>query len=336
MKWTKRHLVFALVVILLGSFLTTYKLPYYIYKPGRADALDNIVTVEGGYQSEGDMHLVTVSGGQATPFQFLWAKALPYHDVLPVKDVRGDLTDEEYMQAQLQMMETSQEASVVVAYQAANKQIDIEYKGVYVTSVVENMPAEGKLKVGDHILAIDGQNIKEADDLINYIQAKSAGDTVDIDLVRDEQTLTVTLTLERFEDSDRVGIGVRLVTDRDIHVEPEVHFSSGRIGGPSAGLMFALEIYDQLVEEDLTKGYKVIGTGELDYHGNVKRIGGVDKKVIAANRADCDIFFVPYENGREDSNYHEAKRVAESIGTDMEIVPVDTFQEALNYLKQLQ
>lgn len=336
MKWTKRHLILAVVIIVIGAFLATYKLPYYIYKPGRADALNPIVEVSGGYESEGDMHLVTVSGGQATPIQYVWGKVLPYNEILPLKDVRGDMSDEEYMHAQLQMMESSQQASTVVAYEAANEHIVIEYKGVYVVSVVEGMPAEGKLKMGDRIVGIDGRDIKESDDLIQYVETKSAGDTVQIDVVRDEEKITTEILLATFEESDKIGIGIQLVTDRGVEVEPEVTFSSGRIGGPSAGLMFALEIYDQLVEEDITKGYQIVGTGQLDYKGNVQRIGGIDKKVVAADREGCDIFFAPNENGSEHSNYQVAKQTAEDIGTDMKIVPVDTFQDALDYLQNLE
>ncbi|WP_369404739.1 S16 family serine protease [Piscibacillus salipiscarius] len=69
------------------------------------------------------------------------------------------------------------------------------------------------------------------------------------------------------------------MTDRDVTVNPEVEFDSGSIGGPSAGLMMSLEIYDQLTSEDITKGYQIAGTGEIDYEGNVSRIGGIDKKL---------------------------------------------------------
>ena len=70
------------------------------------------------------------------------------------------------------------------------------------------------------------------------------------------------------EESKQIGIGITLVTDRDVEVNPPITFSSGNIGGPSAGLMFSLEIYDQLTEGDLTKGYQIAGTGEIDYEGN--------------------------------------------------------------------
>lgn len=337
MKLSKRHLMYAVLVILISSFLSLYKLPYYIYKPGSADSLAEIVKVEGAFKSEGDMHLVTVSGGQATPIQYIWAKLFPYHEVRSLEDVRPKgWTNEDYMHAQLQMMESSQQSSTVVAYEAANRDITIEFKGVYVVSVVEGMPAEGKLKMGDLIIGIDGHEIKEAQDLIDYIGGKSAGDVVHIDVKRDEELIQVDVVLEKFKDEDKVGMGIQLVTDREIEVNPKVNFTSGNIGGPSAGLMFALEIYDQLTEEDLTKGYQIVGTGELDYSGNVNRIGGIDKKVVAADREGCDIFFAPNEKGAKDSNYQVAKQTADEIGTKMKIVPVDTFKEALDYLQKLE
>ncbi|SFB18706.1 PDZ domain-containing protein [Lentibacillus halodurans] len=338
MAFTKKHIIYLILVIGIAFFISAYKLPYYIYKPGGADALNPIVEVEDGYQSEGDMHLVTVRGGQATPVQYLWAQVMPNQEVLPLQEVRPEgVSEDEYFHAQLQMMESSQEASTVVAYEAADEDITIEYNGVYVVSVVEEMPADDILKTGDRITGIDGNTIDESNDLIEYVENKQPGDTITVQVVRDEDQLEKEITLERFPDMDnKVGIGIQLVTDRSVEVDPEVDFSSGSIGGPSAGLMFSLEIYDQLTEEDLTKGYQIAGTGEVDYQGNVRRIGGVDKKVIAADREGCDIFFAANDNGADDSNYEVALKAAEEMDTDMKIVPVDTFDDALNYLQNLE
>ncbi|WP_188454500.1 SepM family pheromone-processing serine protease [Virgibacillus oceani] len=338
MKFTKRQILYLVIVVAIAFFLSAYKLPYYIYKPGGADALNPIVTVDGGYESDGDMHLVTVRGGQATPIQYLWAKLLPHQEIHPLEEIRPEgISEEEYFHVQLQMMENSQEASTVVAYKAANEDITIEYDGVYVVTVIEGMPADGKLKMGDRIIGIDGNEIKESQELIKYVENKKAGDEISIELVRDKKTITKDVTLKTFEElENKVGIGIQLVTDRHVEVDPEVNFSSGSIGGPSAGLMFSLEIYDQLTEEDLTHGYQIAGTGEIDYEGNVMRIGGIDKKVIAADEEGCKVFFAPNENGAADSNYEIAKKTAKEIGSDMKIVPVDTFDDALKYLQDLK
>ncbi|RKQ37382.1 SepM family pheromone-processing serine protease [Oceanobacillus halophilus] len=335
MKYTKKNIIYLVIVVILAYFLASYQLPYYIQRPGGADALNPIVEVEGGYDSEGDMHLVTVSGLQATPVQYAIAKIFPHNDILPIEQVFPEgISQDEYMQAQLQVMESSQEAATVVAYEAAGSDIIIEYNGVYVVSVVEGMPAEGILQTGDRIIGIDGNPIEEANDLISYVETKQANETITLEFIRDDDNLTENIILKAFEGmEDKVGVGISLVTDRNVTVEPGVDFSSGSIGGPSAGLMFSLEIYDQLTEGDLTKGYEIAGTGEIDYHGNVYRIGGIDKKVVAADREGIDIFFAPNEDGADDSNYNVAREKAEEIGADMKIIPVDTFSDALDFLE---
>lgn len=327
-----------MIILVCVYFFAVYRIPYYIQKPGNTEPLNPIVEVDGGHASEGEMHLVTVSGLQATPLQYVLAKVLPHNEVRPLHEVIPEgITPDDYMHGQLQVMESSQEASLVVAYESAGKDITIDYVGVYVVGVVENMPSFGKLEMGDRIISLDGNEIEESSDLVSYVEGKQAGDTIAVDFIRENETLSTEITLDYFpNDESRVGMGISLVTDREVTVDPEVNFSSGNIGGPSAGLMFALEIYDQLTEEDITKGYKIAGTGEIDYDGNIYRIGGVDKKVVSADREGIDIFFVPNENGRADSNYEIAKQTAEEIDSEMEIVPVDTFDDALNYLEELQ
>uniref|UniRef100_UPI0030795426 PDZ domain-containing protein n=1 Tax=Ornithinibacillus scapharcae TaxID=1147159 RepID=UPI0030795426 len=146
--------------------------------------------VENADKSEGDFHLVTVRGGQATPIQFLLAKILPHHQIMDIKDVRPEgISDDEYFEAQLHMMESSQEASTVVAYEAAEKDITIEYNGVYVVSVAPGLPADNILRTGDRIIGIDNQQIKESNDLISYVESKENGDKVMLTILRDDKEI---------------------------------------------------------------------------------------------------------------------------------------------------
>ncbi|WP_394219828.1 SepM family pheromone-processing serine protease [Halobacillus trueperi] len=338
MRANRRLIITGIITVLIVAFLGAFRLPYYIYKPGTADALNDIVEVEGGFDSEGDMHLVTVRGGQATPIQWVLAQVRPFHQIYPLEDIRPEgVSEEEYFHAQLQMMESSQEASKVVAYQAAGKEIDINYEGVYVMNVIEGMPAEEILETGDQIVKVDGQDIQETNDLIDYVSNKGEGESVMLTIVRGEETIERELELAPFPDNpDKVGVGISLVTDRTVDVNPKVNVKSGEIGGPSAGLMFSLEIYDQLTEPDITKGYEIAGTGEINYEGQVGRIGGIDKKVVAASDHGAEVFFAPNEEGRDGSNYQIAKETAEKIDTDMKVVPVDTFQDAVDYLQDLE
>src|SRR5699024_12590960 len=101
------------------------------------------------------------------------------------------------------------------------------------------------------------------------------------------------IELAKSPQDNKVGIGIQLVTNREVEINPKVEFSRGEIGGPSAGLMFALTIYNQLTKEDVSNGIKIAGTGELDYERNILSIGGIDKKVIAADKENVDILFAP-------------------------------------------
>jgi Lon-like protease len=144
---------------------------------------------------------------------------------------------------------------------------------------------------------------------------------------------------------NRAGLGISFAEDKEITTTPEVNIKADDIGGPSAGLMFTLEILNQLMDEDLTKGYNVAGTGTMEETGEVGRIGGIDLKVIAAHEADIEIFFAPDDEVPEEvlknnpslrSNYLEAKEMAEKIGTKMKIVPVKTVDDALAYLEEME
>lgn len=338
MQVNKRTLFSSFVFILLFFMFMTLKLPFYIYKPGSADKLSEMVEVESGYDYEGELHLVTVSGGQATPLQYVLAKFSTYEEITPLEEaLPKDFTEEEYRYYQLKMMDHSKDASKVVAYRAADKHVEIEYNGVYIIKTIKDMPASNVLQVGDKILSVDHQKIHEPSQLVDYIETKKEHDVVTIAFERDDEVFEESIEVIRFSDEDeRIGIGVQVIADRTVEVDPIVSIKSGNIGGPSAGLMFALEIYNQLVEEDITKGYHIAGTGEIDFSGNVLRIGGVDKKVVAAHRKGIDIFFVPYEKGEANSNYELAKQTAERLKTDMKIVPVDSFNDALHYLNQLE
>lgn len=118
---------------------------------------------------------------------------------------------------------------------------------------------------------------------------------------RDKEEKTYEMKLKTFkEDPKRAGLGVSLITDRNVKVKPEVDMDIENIGGPSAGLMMSMEIYNQLTKEDETKGHHIAGTGTIDDEGKVGPIGGISQKVVAADKAGADIFFAPNEGGKKD------------------------------------
>ena len=200
------------------------------------------------------------------------------------------------------------------------------------------MPADGKLLPGDRIFKVDGSEFTSSAQFMNYVSQVKMGDSVVLTYERNNVVNEVRVKVAEFkqeENQGRVGIGIGLVDDKDLIVHPEVTVHSDEIGGPSAGFMFSLEIYNQLTKEDLTKGYKIAGTGTISSDGTVGKIGGIEQKVVAADKAGAEIFFAPNGNDEKDSNYHHAILTAKDIHSNMEIVPINTFDEAIDYLEKL-
>lgn len=314
------------------------KLPYYITQPGMASELKPIVKVEGGHDEKGSFSLMTVKFGRANPISYTWAKVNDYYKIQPLTDIRDeDESDKEYIKRQLHMMKISQDSAITLAYAKANKHVEYKYKGVYVMQVIKNMPAASQLKVGDRIYKVDDEKIDTSEQFIRYMRAKKAGDQVKLEYDREGEKKKAMIKLQPFPNHPQTaGIGISTVTDRDIITDPKITLNTKEIGGPSAGLMMTLEIYNQLTDIDLTKGYKVAGTGTISTDGEVGRIGGISQKIVAAHKAGREIFFAPNEKGAANSNYNEAKETAEKIGTKMKIVPVDTFDDAVEYLNRLK
>lgn len=326
-----------LLVIIASAFIP---LPFYVTKPGDAHELDPIIHVEGGDQGDtGTLMLTTISMGPANIYSYIWAKFRDYEKILPEEDVRYPYeSDEEYNVRQYYLMNTSQQNAITVAFDEAGKTYDWTYKGIFVLGVFPGMPAEKVLEAGDRITAIDGQKLKESKEMTDYVQSKKPGETVMLTYERSEEENEVEIELSAFPELDgKSGLGISLADDRTLKSQPKVTLKAEEIGGPSAGLMFSLEIYDQLVSEDVAAGLRVAGTGTIAKDGTVGRIGGIDQKVVAADRSGADIFFAPDDELPEQgrgliTNYEQAKKTAENIKTDMKIVPVRTFSDAVNYL----
>ncbi|WHY87973.1 SepM family pheromone-processing serine protease [Neobacillus novalis] len=324
-----------LAIILIGAM--NYSLPYYVSKPGMAKELGPIITVENGYKDEGNFMLTTVRMGRANIYSYLEAKMQKYEEIYPLDLVLNKKeTEEEYNVRQLHLMAASKLNAIEVAYRKAGVPVDYNYKGIYVMQVMNDMPAAGKLQAGDRIFKVDGHPFPSSEEFINYVGKKQAGDKIELTFSRNKATKNVTLSLQPFkEDPKRVGIGISLVDDKEIVVDPKVTVKTDTIGGPSAGLMFSLEIYNQLTKDDLTKGYQIAGTGTIDVDGTVGPIGGIEQKIVAADKAGAEFFLAPNEKGVKNSNYQAAVKTARDIKTKMKIVPIDSFDEAVQYLEKL-
>ena len=333
-KTFNRILIAVFIVIIILSF---YKLPYYVYRPGSATELEPLVKVEGNAEkAEGSFMLTTVSRLEPNIFIYLWARIRPFYEIQRQDDVREEgETQEEFDVQQLYLMDHSKYNAIHTAYEYAGIPVKNEYHGVYVVDIIGGMPAETILKPGDQIIKVDDLEFKSSDEFGSYV--KDATDPITITFLRDGETRTAKIETAPFpENPEEHGFGIRLVDDYEVITDPPVEVNSGSIGGPSAGLMFSLEIYNQLTEEDWTKGYEIAGTGEITEDGRVLPIGGIEHKIVAADNKGVDIFFAPSMKVRGTSNYEEALKVKEQINTDLDIVPVETFEDAIRYLEKLE
>ncbi|GAA0338901.1 protease DdcP [Bacillus carboniphilus] len=326
-----------IAVLIIAIFLSFYKLPYYVYRPGSAKELAPIIQVEGSSQVErGSFMLTTVSRLEPNVFIYLWARIRPFYEIEKQEDIRDDgETKEEFDVYQLFLMDNSKKNAIHVAYEYAGIPVEYTYHGIYVIGIVEGMPAEEVLRPGDQIVKVNGQAFESSEEFKDFVV--NTGDEIEVTYIRDGMTHTAAIHTAPFPDQpDTVGLGISLVDDYDIVVDPSVEINSSTIGGPSAGLMFSLEIYNQLTDEDWTKGYEIAGTGEITKDGKVLRIGGIEHKIVAADNKGVEIFFAPNEEGAEGSNYQEALKVKKQIKSDIVIVPVDNFQDAIDYLETLE
>ncbi|HWO74813.1 MAG TPA: SepM family pheromone-processing serine protease [Bacillus sp. (in: firmicutes)] len=333
-KTFKRLLIAVFIIVMILSF---YKLPYYVYRPGSATELKPLIEVEGAAdREEGSFMLTTVSRLEPNIFIYLWAQIRPFYEIVPQEDVleEGE-TQEEFDKLQFFLMDHSKYSAIHTAYEYAGIPVKNEYHGIYVLDIIEGMPAEEVLKPGDQIIKVDDLEFESSDEFASYV--KDATDPITITFIREGETKTAEIETAPFpEKPDQRGFGIQLVDDYEVITDPPVEINSGSIGGPSAGLMFSLEIYNQLTEEDWTKGYEIAGTGEITEDGKVLPIGGIEHKIVAADNKGVDIFFAPSMKIKGSSNYEEAIKVKEQINSDMKIVPVESFEDAIQFLEKLE
>lgn len=342
-KKSRKGLFVALIVIILAGVFVP--IPYYIEGPGSAVQLNELVEVDNKQDPEdGHFMLTTVAVRRATPFTY-FMKYLPFHEGLTTEELFGSNTsDAEYTNLQNYYMTSSINSAIEQAYKAAGEEYQLTYNGVYIMSILEGSDFEGKLEIGDTILSLDGQSFDSSAEFIEYVQQQKVGQVIEVTYERNGEQQTTSGKLMEMEETKKAGLGISLVDNTSIETNIPVSIDAGEIGGPSAGFMFALQIYTQLIDEDLRKGNEIAGTGTMQPDGTIGRIGGIDKKVVAASEEGATIFFAPddtidpviQKNYPEmKSNYQEALDAAKEIDTDMKIVPVKTFQDAIDYLKNL-
>jgi PDZ domain-containing protein len=322
-------------------------LPYTTYSPGPTiDVLGTtdgkeIIQVPDGqetFRDDGQLRMTTVS---VTPkdadlnlFQVMGAWLDRDDAVYPKEAVYPDdkTPDEVRDEGQVQMV-SSQDTAVAVALKAMGQTVT---PSLEVTLVSKGSPADGALEVRDLIRKVDGVPLsddigKAADELRAAIKAAAPGQPLTLTVLRDGKEIDVKVTPEE-RSTDLFGsvtvtgspqIGMFLGQGFILPFPVSVTINPA-IGGPSAGLMFSLAIYDTLTPGSLTKGHDIAGTGEITSDGTVGAIGGIQQKIVGAREDGAQLFLVPADNCDDTKG---------ARNDDMRLVRVDTFDTARSALE---
>jgi PDZ domain-containing protein len=220
-------------------------------------------------------------------------------------------------------MQRSEQIASVVALRALGYHVVAVPRGILVTGVSPDVPAAKVLDAQDVIVAADGVPVRTPAQLRREIGRRKPGDDVRLTVRRNGKAKDVTVrTVPSPTDASRAIIGILVDQDAKIELPFKVDIDLGDVGGPSAGLPFALEIARQL-GRNVTHGCRIAATGELALDGSVLPIGGIEQKTIGVRRAGVDYFLVPVG---------ENASTAEKYADGLDVIPVDSFQQALRKL----
>ena len=282
----------ALVTYLVAIFPFGFvKTDYYFMSPGPPYQWEIEILDQKTYDFDGNLYQLTVRRDEANYFVYAWANLNSQVDLYPREVILPES----------------------------------EGDGVLVVGLLDDSPVKDKLYKNDLITSINDQIVKSSTEFISLLKTYDIGDVVEIGLVRNEEDIKIKTTLiEHVEYENEPMVGFLASTPNQKFVYPfEVDINTGNVGGPSAGMMMALNVYNLLTENDITAGNKIAGTGTIEIDGSVGPVGGVKQKVIAAKKANASLILVPTANFSEANIYSDE---------NTSIIAVDSFKEALDVI----
>jgi PDZ domain-containing protein len=300
----------------------------YLLIPDVAHPVAPLVTVQGGHDPKGPggIYFVDVIERKASVFESIFpsihsdATLVPANEIVP-----PGVSDKAARQADLQAMTLSQKIAAAVALRRLGYKIVAKPTGVIVAALSASSHAVGKVEQSDLIVAVNGvQTLSVAQLRVQLAKAKP-GETVALSIDRAGERLTVHVkTLADPQNKKRAIVGFAPAQAVDVTLPLKVRINARNVGGPSAGLAFALEVMEEL-GHNVDRGYRVAVTGQIELNGTVDPIGGVKQKTFGARQAKADVFLVPVDNAPEARRYANGLR----------IIPVKSFPQALRALATL-
>lgn len=328
-RWIKR--IAGIVAVLVAAGVLLWFLPSgnMVVAPGITRNLAEMVQVKHPKsQGPGKLLMVAVTMGSANELLSLMAHVDPALELIPKQQATGGLSIQQYEQYNVKLMDQSQMAAEVAGEHLAGLNArQIVVPGALIAGIMKG-PAQGKLKLGDLLVKVGPYPVKSYTEVRSILQKHyKVGEIVNLTVQRNRQSVLVPVKTEHLKGDAAPAIGVLIAPKVRYQIPQPVQIKSGNIGGPSAGMMFALEIYRQITGANLAKGRTVAGTGEITPDGKVLPIGGISQKVITVHRAGARVFLCPTQN------FAQAEKTAKQFGyTNMKIYAVANLQQALNDL----
>jgi Lon-like protease len=319
-------------VLLLATVAVLWLWPSneFLLLPDKARPVAPLVQVKGGKDpaGPGQFYFDAIIIRRAKLFEKLFPWIHRDATLVPEQYVNPPgVNDAERLKEDLREMSRSQDIAAAVALKHLGYKVVLRPTGARVTDVLPGSPAaKAGVEPTDVIVAVDGRPVRTTPDLRKLISRHKPGEIVRLS-VRAPKGLEElrARTVADPHNGKRAVIGVLVDQASQVKLPFPVKIDAGSIGGPSAGLAFALDIVEEL-NHDITRGHKVAATGEINSDGSVGQIGGVKQKIFGARHAGVDVFLVPAGDNAE---------VARKYQGDVRVIPVKSFQQALRALATL-
>jgi len=330
MYYFKRYFIIIIIIVLI--LLNLIPTPYFLVIPGQAVNLSEKIMVENGEKdAKGQFLLTSTAIIKANLLLYIYGFFDPNIDLINSDDdILLNMDQKDYVNIMENLMKESQMISKVVALRKAGYSPEISGRGILINGILDNSPAKNKLLPGDVIIKVDERPVHTLEDFSEIIRSYNSGQIVRITFLRDNTAYSTSIPLFELPNTDnkteRIGIGVYADTkDLQCRFPLKIEIDLEKIKGPSAGLMIALEILNQLTENDLSSSLVIAGTGNLSMDGRITEVDGIKQKIVSAKKHKADVFLVPQKS------YPEALK----FGQGIKIIPVDDFDDALIKLIKL-
>ncbi|MFN2555799.1 MAG: PDZ domain-containing protein [Nitriliruptorales bacterium] len=325
-----RKLFYAVSALLIGLALWVVPLPFYVVQPEPAVPVLDAVRVTGAPDRlTGDLMITTVNLVPASTFKAVDAQFFDSNaELLPADAVIPEgVREQEFLEAQAHLFDESVRVATTVGLRLTGREVSLSGEGAEVLQVTPGSQAEGLLQPGDVVVAVNGEPVSLATDLAVRTMRAAPGEQLRLGVRRGDAELDVEVAVGAIPGTSQTGLGVAVRTaNEQIALPPGIAVEDvSKIGGPSAGLVLALAVYDLFDPVDLTRGRRIAGTGTVSLSGVVGPIGGVEEKVRGAELAQATVFLAPAE---------QAARAREVSPEGLEVVGISTVEEAIEALRR--